>query len=127
MGQAEAAGPMNQAGISITLIATGFADDAMRQCYIDVNGEHAEYCRQAEPGTLIYRGGLALRDSDRGPDIKTGEMLFVAAFADEPTALQHRDDPRHVALQPILNDIDRERTFLLFYTSTGKGYLCRGA
>ena len=53
MGQAEAAGPMNQAGISITLIGNGFADDAMRQCYIDVTGEHAEYWRQAEPGTLI--------------------------------------------------------------------------
>ena len=114
---------MNQAGISITLIGTRFADDAMRQCYIDMTGEHAQYCRQAEPGTLIYGGGLALRDSDRGPDIKTGDMLFVAAFADEPAVIQHRDDPRHVALQPILNDIDREPTFLLSYTSTGKGYL----
>jgi hypothetical protein len=78
---------MNQAGISITLNGTRFADDAMRQRYIDVTGEHAQYCRQAESGTLIYSGGLALRDSDRGPDIKTGEMLFVAAFADEPTAI----------------------------------------
>ena len=32
---------MNQAGISITLIGTRFADDAMRQRYIDVTGEHA--------------------------------------------------------------------------------------
>lgn len=114
---------MNQAGISITLIGTRFADDAMRQCYIDMTGEHAQYCRQAEPGTLIYSGGLALRDSARGPAIKTGGMLFVATFVDEPAANQYRDDPRHLALQPILNDIDRERTFLLSCTSTGKGYL----
>lgn len=117
--------PGNEAGVSITLIGTRFKDAAMRQCYIEVTGEHADYCRQAEPGTLIYSGGLALRDSDRGPDIKTGDMLFVAAFANEQAAIQHRDDPKHVNLQPVLNEIDRERTFLLSYKSTGKGYLWR--
>ncbi|MFT7220845.1 MAG: quinol monooxygenase YgiN [Candidatus Azotimanducaceae bacterium] len=116
---------MSEAGISITLIGTRFADDAMKQRYIEVTGEHAEYCRDAEPGTLIYSGGLALRDSDRGPDINAGDMLFVAAFADDQAATQHRDDPRHVALQPALNEIERERTFLLSYKSTGKGYFWR--
>ena len=116
---------MCDAGVSITLIGTRFFDAAMNQRYIEVTGEHAQYCREAEPGTLIYSGGLALRDSDRGPDIKTGDMLFVAAFANERAAIQHRDDPRHVKLQPVLNEIKRERTFLLTYESTGKGYLWR--
>lgn len=117
--------PMSEADVTITLIGTRFNDDAMKQRYIDVTGEHADYCREAEPGTLIYSGGLALRDSDRGPDIRTGDMLFVAAFANDQAAIQHRDDPRHVQLQPVLNEIERERTFLLSYKSTGKGYLWR--
>jgi len=116
---------MCEAGISITLIGTRFADDAMKQRYIEVTGEHAQYCREVEPGTLIYSGGLALRDSDRGPDSKAGDMLFVAAFANEQAAIQHRDDPRHVALQPVLNEIERERTFMLSYKSAGKGYFWR--
>ena len=116
---------MSEAGVAITLIGTRFTDAAMKQRYIEVTGEHADYCREAEPGTLIYSGGLALRDSDRGPDIKAGDMLFVAAFANEQAAIQHRDDPRHVELQPTLNKIELERTFLLSYQSTGKGYLWR--
>ncbi len=123
--RAESDKPMSEADVTITLIGTRFKDDAMRQRYIDVTGEHADYCREAEPGTLIYSGGLALRDSDRGLDIKTGDMLFVAAFTDEQAAIVHRDDPRHVKLQPVLNEIERERTFLLSYKSTGKGYLWR--
>ena len=118
--------PMSDASITITLICTRFTDAAMKQRYIEVTGEHADYCREAEPGTLIYSGGLALRDSDRGPDVKAGDMLFVAAFANEQAAKAHRDDPRHVALQPILNEINRKRTFLLSYKSTGNGYLWRG-
>jgi quinol monooxygenase YgiN len=118
--------PMSDACISITLIGTRFTDAAMKQRYIEVTGEHADYCREAEPGTLIYSGGLAFRDSDRGPDVKAGDMLFVAAFANEQAAKAHRDDPRHVALQPILNEINRKRTFLLSYKSTGNGYLWRG-
>jgi quinol monooxygenase YgiN len=124
--RATADNTMSEAGIAITLIGTRFKDAAMKQRYIEVTGEHAEYCREAEPGTLIYSGGLALRDSDRGPDVKTGDMLFVAAFANEQAAIRHRDDPRHVALQPVLNEIERERTFLLSYQSSGKGYLWRG-
>ena len=118
--------PMSDASITITLIGTRFTDAAMKQRYIEVTGEHANYCRESEPGTLIYSGGLALRDSDRGPDVKAGDMLFVAAFANKQAAIAHRDDPRHVALRPMLNEINRERTFLLSYTSTGNGYLWRG-
>jgi quinol monooxygenase YgiN len=117
--------PMSDAGITITLIGIRFTDAAMKRRYIEVTGEHADYCRDAEPGTLIYSGGLALRDSDRGPDVKAGDMLFVAAFANEQAAIAHRDDPRHVALQPMLNEIERERTFLHSYTTTGNGYLWR--
>ena len=124
--RAQTAEPMSDAGVTITLIGTRFSDAAMQQRYIEMTGEHADYCREAEPGTLIYSGGLALRDADRGPDVKAGDMLFVAAFSNEQAVITHRDDPRHIALQPALNEIKRERTFLLSYTSTGNGYLWRG-
>ena len=106
--------------------AEPMSDAAMQQRYIEVTGAHADYCREAEPGTLIYSGGLALRDADRGPDVKAGDMLFVAAFGNEQAAITHRDDPRHIALQPALNEIKRERTFLLSYKSSGNGFLWRG-
>ena len=98
--------PMSDAGITITLIGIRFNDVAMSQRYLEVTEERADYCRHAEPGTLIYSGGLSLRDSDRGPDVKGGDMLFVAAFANERAAITHRDDPRHVALQHKVNEIE---------------------
>ena len=117
--------PMRDANVLITLIGTRFASDKMKQRYIDVTGEHAAYCFEAEPDTLIYNGGIAQGDADRGPDIKTGDMLFIAAFKNEAAAIKHRDDLRHVALQPRLNEIERERTFMRTYKSTGRGYLWR--
>lgn len=117
--------PMRDADVLITLIGTRFASDEMKQRYIDVTGEHAAYCFDAEPDTLIYNGCIAQDDADRGPDIKIGDMLFVAAFKNEAAALKHRDDPRHVALQPRLSEIERERTFIRTYRSTGRGYLWR--
>ena len=114
------------AGASIALIGTRFKNEDMKRRYIEITGEHADYCKSAEPETLIYSGGLALRDSDRGPDIKEGDMLFVAAFLNEEAAVRHRDDPLHIKLQPKLSEIERERTFFLSYKTTGKGYLWRG-
>ena len=66
-----------------------------------------------------------MRDADRGPDVRAGDLVFVAVFADEAAAVQHRDDPRHQALQPKLERIGRERTFWQTYRTTGKGYLWR--
>jgi hypothetical protein len=66
-----------------------------------------------------------MRDSDRGPDIKTGDLLFVAAFKNQAAAIKHRDDPRHLKLQPVLEGIARERRFALTYLTTGRGFLWR--
>ncbi|MFT6644235.1 MAG: quinol monooxygenase YgiN [Patiriisocius sp.] len=117
--------PMRDVDVLITLIGTRFASDEMKQRYIEVTGEHAAYCFDAEPDTLIYNGCIAQGDADRGPDIKTGDMLFVAAFKNEAAAVKHRDDPSHVALQPRLAEIERQRTFMRTYRSTGRGYLWR--
>jgi quinol monooxygenase YgiN len=69
---------------------------------------------------------LAIRDADRGPAIRQGDLLFVSAFADEAAAIRHRDDPEHVALQPKLAELNRERILVQTYRTSGKGYLWAG-
>ena len=115
--------PMQEENVIITLIGTHFDDAAMKQRYIEVTRDHTNYCQSAEPDTLIYNGCIAKRDSDRGPDIKAGDLVFVAVFRNEEALLKHRDDPRHLELQPVLEGIKRERKFALNYLSTGKGFL----
>ncbi len=116
-------GPMQTENVIMTIIGTRFADESAKQAYIDVTRAHADYCREAEPDTLIYNGCLALRDSDRGPDIKAGDLIFIAAFRDQAAASKHSEDPRHIALQPLLAEIPRERQFALTYLTSGKGFL----
>ncbi len=114
---------LSAADLQLTLICTRFPTDAMREQYLALTGAHADYCRAAEPDTLIYSGGLALADNERGPEIKAGDLLFVAVFADEAAATKHRDDPQHLALQPKLAAVERERVFVKSYRTTGAGYL----
>ena len=115
--------PLAEVNVIIVLLVFRFEDAAEKQRYIDVTREHARYCRSAEPDTLIYNGGIAQRDADRGPDIKAGDLVFVAAFKDEAALLKHRDAPRHAKIQPVLEGIERERKFSMNYFSTGKGFL----
>ena len=115
--------PMRDEDVIITIIGTRFEDDAARDRYIEVTGEHARYCYEAEPDTLVYNGAIALQDAERGPNVRAGDLVFVAAFRNEQAVIKHRDDPRHLALQPVLEQINRERMFALTYRSTGAGFL----
>ena len=114
---------LREAGLSMTLIVTRFDAAATRHRYIELTGDHARYCWHHEPDTLVYSGGLALRDSDREPQIKTGDLLFIAVFANDSAAAKHRDDPQHIALQPKLAELDRERILVQRYNTSGKGFL----
>ena len=117
------AGPMQDKDVIISILGTRFPDSASRERYIEVTQQHANYCRTSEPDTLIYNGCIAQRDADRGPDIRVGDLIFVAAFRNEAAMLKHRDDPRHIELQPVLQDINRDRRFALSYLTTGQGFL----
>ena len=121
--KSDGSGPMRDKDVIVSLIGTRFPDAATQQDYIDVTRRHADYCRSEEPDTLIYNGCIAQRDSDRGPEIKTGDLIFIAAFRNEAALLKHRNDPSHLELQPVLEGIKRERKFALTYLSTGKGFL----
>ena len=113
-------------GVRLTIIITRFPDETTKARYITLTGDHAKYCWNNEPDTLIYAGGLAVRDAERGPAIRQGDLLFVAAFADDAAAIKHRDDPVHVALQPKLAELERERILLQTYRTSGEGYLWAG-
>lgn len=114
---------MSDRDILMTLLVTRFPNEKARADYVKLTGDHADYCRDAEPDTLIYSGGLAQSDANRGPGIKAGDLLFVAAFADEAAAEKHRIDPVHLALQPKLQEIPRERVMVQQYLTTGSGFL----
>ena len=116
-------GPMRDSDVILSVLGTRFPDPASQQEYIELTRRHADYCRSEEPDTLIYNGCIAQRDADRGPDIKAGDLIFVAGFRNKAALLKHRDDPRHLELQPLLNDIRRERKFTGTYRTTGKGFL----
>ncbi len=122
-GRPEQVEAMREPGIRATIIVTRFADEESRRKYIELTGAHAEYCHTTEPGTLVYGGGVALRDSDRGPGFKAGDLLFVAAFADEASAEKHRVDIEHAKMQEKLDMIERERVLVQSYETTGCGFL----
>ena len=111
------------AGVAVTLIATRFADDNSRQTYLRLTRDHARYCYLKESGTLIYSAGEACVDSERALGVQSGDLLFVAAFADDASAEKHRVDLAHVKLQEKLVNVPRTRVFVRSYVTTGYGFL----
>jgi hypothetical protein len=111
----------------VVLLGMRFRTDEDRDKFIELSGEHAAYCWDAEPDTLIYSGGIAAQDADRGPDIKAGDLIFVMVCTDAEAVDKHANDPNHIALGARFADagVEVERTFMKTYRSTGQGYLSK--
>ena len=122
-GRPEQTTTMRDPNIKMMIIVSRFNSETAKQAYLELTGEHAAYCKTEEPGTLVYSCGIAHRDADRGPEVKAGDLLFVAAFANDAAAEKHRIDPDHLALQKKLESIERERILVQQYETTGKGFL----
>ena len=111
-------------GALVIFLGMNFAGDAERDAFIEISGGHADYCREAEPETLVYSGGLSVADQAYGVDVEA-DLVFVMACTDLAAMEQHRDDPRHLALgEPMakagcMPDIAFTKT----YRTTAKGYL----
>jgi quinol monooxygenase YgiN len=121
-------GSLDPGDRGVVLMALGFrfGSDEDRATYIKASREHAAYCWDAEPDTLIYSAGLAMADADREIDLHKGEVVFVMACTDLAAANRHANDPRHLALMAELEaNIQMERTFLRSYKTTGHGFLWR--
>ena len=106
---------------------TGFRFDTggQQDLFIERTREHAAYCWDNEPGTLVYSGGIAASDADREIDQCAGDLVFVSVYTDMAAADAHNDDPRHVVLGEELEraGVVSEPTFRRTYVTTGHGYL----
>jgi hypothetical protein len=114
-------------GVIIVISGLRFSDDAQRTDAIRMSQEHAEYCWNEEPDTLIYSMGIAGQDADRGPDIKQGDLIFMMACTDMAAADKHSQDPRYLALEPEFAKAGIETifTFTKKYRTTGHGFLAK--
>ena len=116
-----------QSGAIFSISALRFGDDEQRSDAIRMSQEHAEYCWREEPDTLIYGGGIAVRDADRGPEIKQGDFIFIMACTDLAAVEKHSQDPRHLALGPVFAKTGIKTTFRFNkkYRTTGHGFLAK--
>lgn len=122
----ETVGP-TQEGVVIAILGFRFADDHQLATYLELAVQHAAYCWENEPDTLIYSAGIAAADADRELDLRKGDLVFVMACSDMTAMEKHSNDPRHVALGPKLTElgIEPEPKFLRTYRTTGRGFLWR--
>jgi len=114
-------------GAIINFVGLRFDTDADRDAFLAVTAAHAEYCLEAEPGTLAYGAGIVEADADRELDQRAGDLAFVAIYTDTAAMQQHADDPEHVARQAELaaQGVRIEPTFRRSYETTGNGFLWR--
>jgi len=109
------------------LLGLRFGSEGMCDKFISLSSEHAAYCWENEPETLIYSGGIAKADADRELDIKQGDLIFAMGCTDMTAVEQHRDDPKHLAMGAkfAAQGIQMENTFSRYYRTTGNGFLWR--
>lgn len=112
-------------GALVVFVGFRFDDEEHRSTFLEMSGEHANYCWEHEPGTLIYSTGVALADADRELDQERGDTVFVMVCSDPDAAEQHANDPRHLALVEEMErlGIGAEPTFRRTYRTTGHGYI----
>ena len=117
----------NAEGMILVILGLRFADAEMTEAFVKLSSEHAAYCWENEPDTVIYSGGLARTDADRELDIKQGDLIFVMGCTDMAAVEKHRDDPNHLALgaKMVEQQLAMENTFRRMYRTTGKGFAWR--
>ena len=116
-----------QSGVIFSISVLRFGDEAQRSKAIAMSQDHADYCWNEEPDTLVYSGGIASSDADRGPEIKQGDFVFIMACTDLAAVEKHSQDPQHLALGSAFADAGIETTFRFNkrYRTTGHGFLAK--
>ncbi len=122
----EVASPAKGADQSFILLGMKFASPAHRTQFITMSAEHARYCADAEPDTLVYSGGIVADFPDSNPWAE-GDLLFVMACTDAAATDKHATDPNHLALGERLRKEGVEITQAepTHYRTTGRGFLWR--
>ncbi len=111
---------------SLTLLGMSFATPTHRHRFIDLSREHARYCWDAEPDTLVYAGGVVADFPDSDP-WAAGDLLFAMACTDAAATEKHATDPNHLALGEKLRTegIKITNAEATQYRTTGRGFLWR--
>ena len=120
------ASPAKGADQSFILLGMKFATPAHRDQFITTSTEHAHYCWNAEPDTLIYAGGIVADFPDSNP-WAADDLLFVMACTDAAATEKHAQDPNHLALGEKLRNEGVQITTAqpTQYRTTGRGFLWR--
>lgn len=116
-----------QSGAIFVIWGLRFDDNGQRADYIRMAGDYADHCFAEQPETLVYSGGIAGQDVDRGPDIKRGDLMFSVACTDMSAVEEHRRDSRNLALSERVTDAMGKLipTFHKMYRTTGHGFLVK--
>lgn len=114
------------AGRTLTLLGMRFGSSGHRDRFVELSGEHARHCREAEPDTLIYAGGIVADFPDSNPWAE-GDLLFVMACTDAAARERHAKDPNHIALGERLRaeGVEIASSEAIEYRTTGRGFLWR--
>lgn len=120
-------GALPTADSRLTLLGLRFTQPQMQQRWIEMVGEHAEYCGHQELPTLIYAAGIAKADSKREIEVQAGDLMVAMLSADEQGIDVHQNDERHLALQAAFANegIERDLLFVRRYQVSGNGYWWR--
>ena len=123
----ESASPARRAGQPLILLSMRFAEPAHRDRFVELSGELAQYCWQAEPDTLIYSGAVAADDGKADAPLLKNDLMFVMACTDAAAVQKHAVDPEHVALGGKLaaEGLEIVSAQTMQYRTTGRGFLWR--
>jgi quinol monooxygenase YgiN len=114
-------------GALVVISGLRFGDDVQRAEAIRKSQEHAEYCWNEEPETLICSLGIATRDADRGPDIKKGDVICMIVYSDMAAVEMHSQDPQRPTLGQVFakTGLETTCTFTKMYRTTGHGFITK--
>ena len=123
----EHASPARLADHPLTLLCMRFGNDAQRDRFIELSGEHARYCLTAEPDTLVYSGAVARDDLESTSPLAAGDLVFIMVCTDDAAVEKHATDPNHLALGEKLSaaGVEIESAVAYQYRTTGLGFLWR--
>jgi len=113
-----------QAQLNLSMMCIRFPDEGHLQGFIKLSQNHAAYCWEAEPDTVIYSAGIVTSYSESDLDIESGDIIFIMGCTDEAAVQKHLEDPKHVALGYQLYDADIRLTPTLTksYRTCGDGF-----
>ncbi len=111
----------------VALVGSRFGDEAQKAAFIEISGEHAKYCWDAEPDTLTYSAGLTTPEGSEAEGVEPGDLIFLMEATDQAAMTKHAEDPVHVALGPVLIErgVETIPTISDYYLTTGAGFMCR--